>query len=374
MDYGPGGVLKEPTPEEAAAGKQPEPARFALVALNYTNSEGYRPYVVLPPTGEVTFGRNPDAHNVQLDLVHNGAISRKKHFSVQTSPDGVAVADRGSSRGTKIIGNELPQPVEAAPEDEPDIEDTLRCPVGALGLSGAMEASSRTPEGSQNTYAFTPDQLRASIDTDERYTAIVAPYDEKLAELYQAYRSKKISERVYQAQAQPVRDQLERAVKPYLAQRLEAMSTDRKAGYLRPGALYRESTSVVTRDGKKIAWSIGGGRWSNEGVRLGQITLPELFPDWSGGHGGKANRKTRVNTTSAKHIVDLAAAIQAGNFGPEDEPVVISRDTVEEYNLPSQLQGIVRLYKVELGLHRMAADRLTKGFDAKANYDTLQGR
>ncbi len=380
VDYGPGGVKTDVTPEEEAVGKRPELARFAMIGLNYTDKDGYKPYVVLPATGEMEFSRTGDAHNVRLGIDRNPAVSRGKHFKVVTSPDGLSVLDQGSRFGTKMVGNRLTagqQLVEAVPE-EPNVEDTLPRPLGASALSGAVQAENlRTPEGGQEAqYGFTQDQLRVSIDKDERFTAITAPFNAQLTVLYQAYRGGKITEREWQSQSQPVRDQLEQAVKPYLTERLRAISNDTQAGYVHPGALYRDRMEVVTRDGKKIAWSFNGRHWSDNGIRMGQITLPKRFTSWGSGRGNveTVNRKTGRKTSSSQHIIDLAAAMQAGNFDAPDEPVIISRDTQADYDLPPQFQGVVRLYKVELGQHRVAADRLMNGFDAPVRYDRIEER
>ena len=181
---------------------------------------------------------------------------------------------------------------------------------------------------------------------------------------------------------QPIRDKYESAVKPYLEARLTLFKKDTLPGYAHDGqARYDHASGTVKSSASKVIsrqnpnlTRQGNATYSSETPRLGQLLPParnSKTPDWALSHaaGTKKNEETGVFTTSSLHVVDLAAAMLAGNFKGSDQPIVIRKAGEDaKYTLANGLQDKVPLYEVVLGNHRIAAERLIKGND-----ETLHG-
>jgi len=231
------------------------------------------------------------------------------------------------------------------------------------------------------------DQLKyEAVDHDPAFMAIVQPHQEKITLLHKQL-EQVLSEtdpndhdRIaairgsWEGAAAKARAEYEAAVKPYFLARLELFRDDRGPGYSIPGKVHYDSKtySVISDSGRKLVHYSGHSFIQSGSITTGQVSLPDRFSSWAGSSRQKTNHKTAKTVTSTEHIADLASAIVAGTMGPEHEPIVIKRDEIAEYNLPKEIQGKLRLYKVTLGMHRVAAQRLIGGLDSSLGYTELQ--
>lgn len=345
---------------------------------------------VIVGQGPVIVGRQHRAANKRLHLP--SSVSRE-HLRVEITEDGkLHLNDMHSTFGSELLVNQTPQMVPERPPlptKTTNIEDTIAPGRQEAEVSGEPFFSDR----------YKP------IYEDRAFQQLSAPYEARLQGVHDMYkpRLQQVQRQIEQARAaqEPysydelsrvekayarelaeARDAYEEAVKPYLAKRLEFYRDDRGAGYTQPGLLHFDRATRSIFSGRKKVGNLYMRRHNDRGVAnmtagitLGQITLPVRFQSWSGSNGGKTNHKTGLQTTSTRHIVDLAAAMVAGKFGEEYETIELAPDPyASELIDDPQLRGTVPMYKVVRGNHRIAAHRLLYGLNAPAPYNTISER
>ena len=271
--------------------------------------------------------------------------------------------------------------------------------IGNTALSGTNEddihmADTIPREKLQGMLGKQPEQaeqiksvdIHQGLEKDQAFVDLCRPFNEKINAVYVAQKAafdalerrdpntdplywsdyRHIQED-YAKEAQVYRDELESAVKPMIAERLELLKGDTGPAYMQPGEAIVERHKVESKRGATIVIRSSSGFHSTMGApRMGQVLTPGRLGDWSGKAGTttKKNEKTGQKTTSREHIINLAAAMVAGNFGEETHPIRYTRDENAEYDLPNSLRDKIRLYKVITGMHRVAAIRLLEGADA----------
>lgn len=303
-----------------------------------------------------------------------GSVSRQ-HLQMEVTPEGkLKIADLNSKYGTELIIK------QGAAE--------------ALSRPAAQAAESVVTAVVQEQAPQFEDRFK-SVHEDPLFQQLTGPYTERLQAVNKDFLAKKKGleqameqahyhdaeeydrldaqlrklDESYRAASEQARNELEAVVKPYLAERLRLLQADKSIGYTNPGELSAKDQKLVSRAGKTIAHYLPGmkGRYMQTSVRLGQVELPARLSSWAGSSGEKTNHQTGVKTTSSRHIVDLAAAMVSGNWKSEHEPIILQRDVSAELDLPKELQGKMPVYKVRLGMHRIAAMRLIDGLDGVAD-------
>jgi hypothetical protein len=327
------------------------------------------------------------AHSRALGSMDKG-VSRN-HFALTLQPDGrLTVADNQSTNGTRLlarpfdVGKTAPRPRSAGIEN---IEHTLprrqqahAARTGSLAVRGAVEAPQHESVSAMRNRL----KVYEDISHDEDYRAVAEPFTTELARLRSVY-DKGVSqieakyghdpekravayrqlEATYEQYRLPIAEKFEAAIKPHLRKRLKLFEIDQ-------GAAYTEHIRVRRNPQTRWLENQDTGRpIPTEPPRLGAVTLPATrLSSWAGSNRQKQNELTGVRTTSSEHIVDLAAAMLADTWRADKEPLPIKivRDTKAEMELQltqPHLKGL-RLYKVDGGIHRVAAHRLIDGIDA----------
>ncbi len=366
--------------------------RFGLQGLNYDHSSGNTAFTPIQPGSEKVYGRNPkDTASSHLGLDGNDLVS-KGHFKITETNGRVSIADNHSTNGTRLIANVYAPQHEA--DNNPDAKNEAPLSGENIGVGHEHSAAS---EASKESLTFSEETLSQPVEKDANYTAIRAPYLARLQDIYDKYEPEisKLNARINIEESYgnstadyadklnaliktrgeeetAARTELEQAIKPYLRERLRAFQGDTGASYLKPGELSydNQNRAIVTKSGQRVVRTLGG-MYLTDRIRLGQIMMkPERLSSWAGSSAEKVNHKTGKMTSSFEHIVDLAAAMEAGTFGEEHEPIQLERDKYAALDLQGQLQN-VPFYKVRLGMHRIAAQRLVEGPDGLADYEVV---
>jgi|GEM_PF-4405538 len=319
---------------------------------------------------------------------------------------GVWARSQSEIDAAKLLDLDLMAPA-AKPAETNELEDTiprskLKEMMGdvTLDAAGVPEvADHKTSDASaESQEAKTPspkyEDRYKPINADPAFVAMTEPHNNRLTEWREFFnkKSQEIHKDIEAARNDPngfehqgqlegqlkalresydqavvnERDAMETEVKSYLRERLEFYRKDTTAGYAQEGEIHEENRQLVTSQGRNVAWYVPGmKRYSTSTIHFGQLLPPARFGNWAGGSGQKANHKTGKTVSSSQHIVDLAAAMLSGNFGETHEPVEIKRDrNAEEYDMPAAIRSKLPIYRANLGLHRLAAERLLLGLDA----------
>jgi hypothetical protein len=300
-------------------------------------------------------GRNHNGKD-QLDL--NLSVSRN-HLRLSLDEKGLKIEDVGSKFGTRLQATKIEGFEEAVKIDphESVMKDPEFLKIYQPGWARVDEINKIYKEHlpaleAALEKARTADTWQVQGKAENDIKNLTASYEKAKA----------------QATAE-----LETALKPYLAQRLEQQRRDIRPGYERAGELTEVDGNLISARGKKIAWRTEYGKqYAQPQIRYGQLQVPSRFTSWAGSNGEKVNHKTGIKTTSSRHIVDLAAAMLSGNWEEEHEPIDIAVDPNADYSLPAQIRGKIKIYKPLRGFHRLAADRLIEGLDGVVGANVIE--
>lgn len=311
---------------------------------------------------------------------HNSATSRR-HIAFSLQPDGKLRAEMLGSNGTKgDIGRVTPSAQEKTPANPAKAEEALRPnpelrfqPVekdpAFQRVSGPFEAALRAVD---DKYATETARLRVEYEHDMHGGR---------ARQWEISDARTRLSNTINAEKAPIRDAYEAALKPYFEARLRLFDGDKLPGYAHPGQVVLDSRGAKSTDGKTITrYDQFAKKYLDDGTfpRMGQLLIDARGSlawgaSWS---TNKRDDKTGETMLSAQRVVNLAAAMIAGNYRGSDDAVQYRVATDHDLasrgiNISPELRSRMPIYKVTLGIHRTIAERLIYGNDATFQADQL---
>lgn len=311
---------------------------------------------------------------------HNLATSRR-HIAFSLKPDGTLCVDILGSNGTKgDIGRVTPATNDGMTVNPAKSQEALRLdpelrfqPVEKdpvfQQVSGPFKTALRAVD---DKYAAETARLQIEYEHDMRGGR------ERQWEIIDA-RTKLFNK--IKAEKAPIQNAYESALKPYLELRLRQFDGDKHPGYAHPGQVVFDRFGAKSVSGKTITrFDQFAKKYVGDGTfpRMGQLLIDargssSWGASWS---ADKKDDKTGEKMKSAQRVINLAAAMIAGNYRGSDDAVQYRLATDHDLasrgiDLSDEWRSKVPLYRVTLGIHRTIAERLIYGNDAVFQADQL---